>query len=1494
MIYEFIKKEKRIPYFIAINSFLPLDNIVNGNSWLQIDEKEKKKFIQRWEEFTSIIDSQHEIFGLSYDTTSKILKSLMIFFEKYYNGKQKAINDGEYISFENIINYDEEDSEKIEIEGNINYGDLYDSIKSLKPKHMYEYIRSSVEQLKSTWYFDKLVDYDKDKHKYIIKEMNSFHVQYNKEISISHDRLTLKNIYNYAKSLIHYTKSGSKNKDSEYIELPRFWRSLNKSDKKMVLDRLQWNINDRKWEELKQWFNLSGYMQRTGIKNGKKTEVEDFHVFLIINIQTILIDIVFEVLIKNGVLSQYVPKKEMTDIKKWPKQRDPKIKPQSILIKKHILNKKRIEEEWNHAYYFLTNKSFGDLPKIRHIDNKTGKTIEEHYLEYLATGGIGTWFSVYAMDWISQIGFFHRYINNRVIYVTGSTGVGKSTQVPKLFLYALKMIDYKSNGKCVCTIPSIAPTEGVAEWVSSEMGVPIKEPNNIYNDEIKTANYYIQYKHAMANHKLDTDHLILRFVTDGTLYQELKGSPILKKTIKKKGKIVYTEKNLYDVVIVDEAHQHNTNMDMILTMMRYATYYNNDIRLVIISATMDNDESTYRRYYRDINDNRLYPFDTLLKTHNIDRINIDRRLHISPPGQTTRHKIDEFYEPNKKPDDIVRDIINSYPTGDILLFQPGEREINDSIEELNKTTPSDTIAIPFFSKMAEEKRKFIKNLSESSKYKLTIPKNINYGKNYDELTVKHVPKGTYKRIIIVATNIVEASLTIASLAFVVDTGTQKTGIYNFKTRTTSLRKTPISEPSRLQRKGRVGRVGPGKAYYTYAEHAKEENKIKFNISISDVNNILFDMIRENNAESPIFSYENDPNSINNLKNDSITCGKIRTHYKNGIDKMIEKQYCYNLKFNNYYGVDEHYDYTNSIPPPQYYRYGYDENTITDSSGTFYIVHPEELCFQRNIVGDIIYPIPSIDCQIKYNLRQIFSPKINSFWNINEERIFLFKNNKHKDRNYFENHKHPVYTKTNYGIAINSLMQKLDFKDVKPIICFLYSRKLGCEEDIIKLIPMLEILRDDGIKGIAYGNYEDGKFVIKIDKIKSIYGNNYGDAVAIIKIANKIINFVNDYIFDTTIPTEKHLNPKTEKLILKQKIIYLEHKHDKQFIGIDKKILNKLIEMDGANKLDLSQEVTQKEAEEFIKKDIILEIVKEKLEQKSEFIKEWCRINYFDFDKVDRFIYEYLKFRNKIKKYKNKFYDIDHDAKQNDIPLKDFDKMLQIVPTVSAKWEENVVNCLLYGYGYKVVRRIEGTELYLNVNSPEPKNVYRIATIFKKPKDLNTTLNKNYLGNYLHFINDKNNELLFINHITPKEVQKIVPIVYSPEKFMPINYDESKFTSVITELTQLLSVPIDEQKSHMSVNLVSDYITTVKKIKRDWLSNYEPILWDSLVRLHNDNLFKSLIGISKKEQNKFLQLIINHYGQSGGHKSSNYNKSKALHIHNLYAKYIYYKIHIQKN
>ena len=117
-------------------------------------------------------------------------------------------------------------------------------------------------------------------------------------------------------------------------------------------------------------------------------------------------------------------------------------------------------------------------------------------------------------------------------------------------------------GRVVCTQP-IAPTRGNATRIASEMGVQIIKPSKAYGKMIKSTDYYIQFKYKGDKHefKKNTNHVQLKMVTDGSLFEELFDNPMLKETITSYDKKTntqqineYLSKNLYDIIIIDEAH----------------------------------------------------------------------------------------------------------------------------------------------------------------------------------------------------------------------------------------------------------------------------------------------------------------------------------------------------------------------------------------------------------------------------------------------------------------------------------------------------------------------------------------------------------------------------------------------------------------------------------------------------------------------------------------------------------------------------------------------------------------------------------------------------------------------------------------------------------------------------------------------------------------------------------------------------------------------------
>lgn len=1041
ILYEIYLDERsfKTPYrFLdALHILFNIDEASKGISWDNLSSDNKEKVNQEWNNFISVF-LKNEGYGVLRDShVSYVMKTLIIFFDR---NRRYHPDNYTKLDLKNINSISDIDDVIDNFDPDTELDPLKKTVKSLtnNAQNIYEYIRGCLLTLRTTFYSDYYLKYDGNKKQY--------NYDHDKTKIFVYDFITVKKLYNYAKSLISYSES------NKYLQFPRFWKSLEDNDKSIIISRLNHNDNNT----VLQWFNITRYL--IGTVKMPSEMASRFNIDIHNKIKTGLSSFLYGTLVKMGLLTEFIPDFKLTDQNYLPSSAQDRTREIISKLGKYVLGNSEVRKNWDNSYYFLNGLEYKDMYYG-----------EKKYLDALSeqSNEISGWITTYAMNWISQIGFFHHYLNNRIIYVTGSTGVGKSTQTPKLFLYALKMIDYKSNGKIVCTQPRIAPTRKNAQIISSELGVPIFDHKG-KNNELLIDNYYVQFKYQGGSHE-DRYHkgLSLLIMTDGTLEQQLK-NPVLKTSYTINNKKFYTSENIYDIVIVDESHEHGKNMDLILTKMKHVSYYNNDVKLVIVSATMDDDEPFYRRYYRNINDNKMYPLNLFLQKNNLDRINVDRRIHISPPGETTQYKIVEIYKENANADDLVVEIANTMPDGDILLFKPGEKNIKDSRDYINSKTGSNVIALPFFSQMSDDKRGFVEGISKNKKL-LDISKNSKFEE--DNTNNPKVYPGTYTRVIVIATNIAEASITIPTLKYVVDTGTEKSSIFDYKTRLLTLNEISISESSRLQRKGRVGRTGPGTVFYTYREFDKKNNKIKYKISQENISDKLFEMLKSGDDEQLFFTDENDPNKISTFD------------YIFGLDAMAKKQYYTKSTFYAYEGNNNHYDYENNKRPYNYYVSGFDKKTLDDKDGSFYIIHPEELCFDRNILGNIVSV--SKECtDVKLIDNKIESKKMQVFWEILTEYLLVVKDG---DALY----------KTQLGEKLMELKTEINANvdiDFKHLISYIYSRAYGCGPDMIKLISMYMTIRSP--KEIAAER--------QMENTMHLYKSGLGDSEALIKIANDVI------------------------------------------------------------------------------------------------------------------------------------------------------------------------------------------------------------------------------------------------------------------------------------------------------------------------------------------------------------------------------------------------------
>ena len=448
----------------------------------------------------------------------------------------------------------------------------------------------------------------------------------------------------------------------------------------------------------------------------------------------------------------------------------------------------------------------------------------------------------------------------------------------------------------------------------------------------------------------------MKIVTDGTLLQILLNNTYLKKTSNINLKKSELNQNVFDIVIVDEAHEHNANMDLILTLMRDTLQINNSLRLTIVTATIDDDEARYRRYYKYVNDNLLYPLNNTMFLYQdniyVDRISIDRRLHISKPLADTQYNIEEVYStyPITTYEQGEKEAINKAieltktTLGDILLFSTSENAINNIVQVLNNSNiPSNWIALPYYTKLADEWKKKITNISKSTQLSIDVNRKELYsairGNIYDKLTNTK----TYNRVIIVATNVAEASITIDTLKVVIDTGYQVSVTYDPFLNISKTELIPINESSRKQRRGRVGRTDDGSVYYMYQKDARLLSKKKYPIT-ENINELIYTLCKMiyNNNEDRLLQYL--PTTEVNIYNQRFNNlpDSIKYQYYENYDKHIISEV--------FYGMPKIRNNKINYYPNEYsvkYKSGYDLKTILDVKGTFYLVHPFESVYYKN-------------------------------------------------------------------------------------------------------------------------------------------------------------------------------------------------------------------------------------------------------------------------------------------------------------------------------------------------------------------------------------------------------------------------------------------------------------------------------------------------------------------------------------------------------------------
>ena len=352
---------------------------------------------------------------------------------------------------------------------------------------------------------------------------------------------------------------------------------------------------------------------------------------------------------------------------------------------------------------------------------------------------------------------------NQVVIVSGETGSGKTTQLPKIALAmgrgkrALALDGWGTpafppgQGKLIGhTQPRRIAASSVAKRIAQELETPLGE----------VVGFKVRFQDRLSR------DASVKLMTDGILLAETQTDPMLK---------------AYDTLIIDEAHERSLNIDFLLGYLRQILPRRPDLKIVVTSATID--AQRFAEHFASQHgpapvimvSGRMFP--------------VEQRYR---PFEETR-EYDLNHAIADGVDELWRDSRNN---GDILVFLPGEREIREAADHLRKHLshqPSLRHAevLPLFARLnqAEQERIF---------------------------------DGHTGRRIVLATNVAETSLTVPGIRYVIDAGTARMKRYSFRSKVEQLLVEPISQSSANQRAGRCGRVANGICIRLYEQQDFEQ------------------------------------------------------------------------------------------------------------------------------------------------------------------------------------------------------------------------------------------------------------------------------------------------------------------------------------------------------------------------------------------------------------------------------------------------------------------------------------------------------------------------------------------------------------------------------------------------------------------------------------------------------------------------------------------------
>ena len=399
--------------------------------------------------------------------------------------------------------------------------------------------------------------------------------------------------------------------------------------------------------------------------------------------------------------------------------------------------------------------------------------------------------------------------DHQVVIVSGETGSGKTTQLPKICMQLGRGV----AGMIGHTQPRRLAARSVADRIAHELG------QTVGRERGQVVGYQVRFTDEVGPTTL------VKLMTDGILLAEIQSDPMLRR---------------YDTLIIDEAHERSLNIDFILGYVARLLPARPDLKVIITSATIDSDrfarhfgtwegtpgsgrliepapviEVSGRTYpveirYRPLGPTTPSSYTSEASAQQADEVIETTEVTESGPMQLVLEDPDDElatlgYGMGEDIDVetaicLAVDELSAEGDGDILVFLPGERDIRDTEAALldhlkgrgrragddKGARPGDIEILPLYAR-----------LTAAEQHRVFEPHRL--------------------RRVVLATNVAETSLTVPGIRYVIDPGLARISRYSNKTKVQRLPIEPVSQASANQRAGRCGRVAEGVAIRLFSQ-----------------------------------------------------------------------------------------------------------------------------------------------------------------------------------------------------------------------------------------------------------------------------------------------------------------------------------------------------------------------------------------------------------------------------------------------------------------------------------------------------------------------------------------------------------------------------------------------------------------------------------------------------------------------------------------------------